>query len=170
MPAASIYFWGSILESSSFLQQGPQDKKRTFTELPFSSSRETQIRFDDPAWSSQRGIVNPDELVELDHARQGNPVFSDLVPAVTSSQKREIIFQPPLPKHPEWRQQKIRADQAVFKIYISAEGLVEEVLNSESSSHPEIDAALARYLSRWRFAPAASQKGQWQTVRIGLRR
>ncbi len=85
------------------------------------------------------------------------------------SEGRQIIFQPAFLNYPEVAiQQELKGDWAIFKIYISADGLVEQLICIQVSGNPEIDAALARYIERWRFAPVAGLQGQWQTVKISL--
>jgi TonB family protein len=110
---------------------------------------------------------DPDGFI-LD-ADKGQEVFAQSFGAQKdSSGGREIIFQPAFSVYPEWEQHELKADNVVFKIFISAEGLVEEVTNLKTSGNPEIDAALARYIRRWRFAPASDLSGQWQRVKMKL--
>lgn len=82
--------------------------------------------------------------------------------------QREIIYQPPFPKYYELSEFKPKRNYAIFKIYISSAGTIEEIVNIKFSGNPEMDMALARYINKWRFAPAFEQEGQWQIVKINL--
>ncbi len=136
----------------------------------------------------KRDTLNPDSFIDVDTRQR--PGFSGLSseaqaevgtatqrdssllqnrPSPSRSGGREIIFQPPISEYPEWiDSREFKGSSVVFKIYISADGLVQEITNVQLSGNPEMDAALARYIRRWRFAPIFSLPGQWQTIKIKL--
>lgn len=130
---------------------------------PKEDSNETQL----PDLPLERKGVEPDELIDVDVPAQIKP-FAAGSSADESSPERVVIFQPPLPQYPEWTQQEFKKGTIVFDVYISASGLVEQLVNLEGSGNPDIDAALARYIRRWRFAPAEERDACWQNVKIDL--
>jgi len=133
---------------------------------PFSERQRTSL----PA---QRKVLTPDDFIDVDVLKGGIPYRPS--PSRSGgrsggqSEGRQIIFQPAFLNYPEVAiQQELKGDWSIFKIYISADGLVEQLICIQVSGSPEIDAALARYIERWRFAPVAGLQGQWQTVKISL--
>lgn len=184
----SVYFLGSILRGPISFGQIHYDNKKHFVELPLEAVDQMKGHFSGRPYTSlplERGFLNPEGIIEVDaHLRQGPPSLFEqrrISPVASakedysgpslknSSQQREIIFQPSFPEYPEWiGSQEFRASPVIFKIYISGDGLVQEIINVQASGDPEIDVILARYIKRWRFAPAFSLQGQWQTVRLSL--
>lgn len=112
--------------------------------------------------------LNYDTIIDVDTFAEKSFSVTSFIPTKGSVQQREIFFQPLLPKYPEWGEQEFKGGSIIFRIYISADGLVEQVINVQGSGNPEIDAVLARYIERWRFAPVSHKQGQWQTVKIEL--
>lgn len=150
--------------------QDARGRQRKLAEFPPEADIHQQGLFEgspDIFCSVQRKIFNPDSFIDVDLQKEAPPFNASSVSERFSGQ-REIIFQPPLPEYPEWRQEEFLTSFAIFKIYISSQGLVEQLVCVQASGNPEIDASLARYIGRWRFAPAPGEKGQWQTARIDL--
>jgi len=182
---SSVYFLGSILRSPVSARL-PVDKrgagearrmsrlyKGDFVKLP----PELDVRMDMTPFGerqrtslpAQRKVLNPDDFIDVDVSKEGIPSFESFASAKSPRAQRQIIFQPAFLNYPEVAmQQEVKGDWAIFKIYISADGLVEQLICMQVSGRPEIDAALARYIERWRFAPVAGLQGQWQTVKISL--
>ena len=151
----------SRLYKGDFVKLPPElDARMDIT--PFSERQRTSL----PA---QRKVLNPDDFIDVDVLKEGIPSFKSFASAKRPKTPRQIIFQPAFLNYPEVAiQQELKGDWAIFKIYISADGLVEQLICIQVSGSPEIDAALARYIERWRFAPVAGLQGQWQTVKISL--
>ena len=181
---SSAYFLGSILRSPvsarpAYQQAGgqarqmPRVDKGDFVKLPpeldtqmdithFSERQRTSL----PA---QRKVLNPDDFIDVDVSKEGIPYRPSPSRSGGRSGGRQIIFQPAFLNYPEVAiEQELKGNWAGFKIYISADGLVEQLICIQVSGSPQIDAALARYIERWRFAPVAGLQGQWQTVKINL--
>ena len=155
----------SRLYKGDFVKLPPElDARMDIT--PFSERQRTSLL-------AQRKVLNPDDFIDVDVSKEGIPYRPS--PSRSGggsgrgSEGRQIIFQPAFLNYPEVAiQQELKGDWAIFKIYISADGLVEQLICIQVSGSPEIDAALARYIERWRFAPVAGLQGQWQTVKISL--
>lgn len=168
----SVYFLGSILNGGVSFPESQQALHNDSVKLP--SEADIQIGIapfnegSDISFSEQKKIVDPDSIIDLDYLEKEAPALTNLGPLKRLDHKREIIFRPEFPKYPEWVQQDFRASFIVFNVYISAEGLVEQLICLQASGNPEIDVTLARYIERWRFAPASSQQGEWQKVKIDL--
>ena len=164
----SVNFFGSIL---SRLEPIEQFKKKDMVKLPAEADIQRKIapfsQKPDVSLRLKKQTLNPDEFVDIDMPKVEPPSFASLSSA-RPAQEREVIFKPPLPEYPEWRQPGGRGASAIFKIYISADGLVEQSICMQGSGNPEIDAALARYIRRWRFAPALGANFALQTVKINL--
>lgn len=170
---SSVYFLGSILRNPVSARHVPRLYKGDFVKLPpeldtrmeitpFSERQRTFL----PA---QRKVLNPDDFIDVDVSKEGIPYRPSPSRSAGPGGGRQIIFQPAFLNYPEVAiQQELKGDWAIFKIYISADGLVEQLICIQVSGSPEIDAALARYIERWRFAPVAGLQGQWQTVKISL--
>lgn len=170
---SSVYFLGSILRSPVSARHIPRAYKGDFVKLPpeldtrmdispFSERQRTSL----PA---QRKVLNPDDFIDVDVSRENISSLPSPSRSAGPGEGRQIIFQPAFLNYPEVAmQQELKGDWAVFKIYISADGLVEQLICIQVSGSPEIDAALTRYIERWRFAPVAGLQGQWQTVKINL--
>ncbi len=166
---SSVCFLGSILKSpvstrSPVGEQSGQGQislpfKRTLIRPGFREGGEASFAF-------ERETLNPDSFIDVDEPIGKVSPAATFVSAKTTARQRELLYQPPLSIYPEWTQQELKAEFVAFRIYISAKGLVEQVINVQASGNPEIDAALARYIERWRFAPAPGPQGQWQTVEI----
>jgi TonB family protein len=172
---SSVNFLGSILRSSAFTRL-PAERHggqvdRSEIDIQRQSPFHTRPYLSFPL---ERKNLDPESFIDVDmllnrrYAKLSTQtVLKQVLPAGSnSSVQREIIFQPSLPDYPEWDHSEFRGALIMFKIYISAEGLVQDVINVQASGNPGMDAALARYIRRWRFAPAFGSQGQWQTVRI----
>ena len=168
----SVCFLGSILRDSiTFGQRLPLDK-RQLVELP----SEADISARDPFSAGQyaflrpeKETLSPESLIDVDVPEEIIPSLASFVSIEAMPSQREIIFQPVIPCYPEWASgQGFKGNPTVFKINISPDGLVQEVVNIQASGNPEIDASLARYIRRWRFAPAFNQQTHWQTIKINL--
>lgn len=108
-------------------------------------------------------------FIDVDKSERKKAIFKNVSSSSPVKTKdREILFRPAFHQYPEWNTQQISRNDIVFKIYISAEGLVQQVINLRTCGNPEIDAALARYIRRWRFAPDADQRAQWQKIKLSL--
>jgi hypothetical protein len=158
-----ICFLGSILRDPVFRAQ--HTGKGDLVQLPSEARLCSSVS--EPSLPVEREILNPEDFIEVDIHRKAASM-----PLAGSAKRpdgrRQTIFQPPFPNYPEWVGQKFRGDYAVFKMYISAGGLVEQTINVQGSGDPEVDAVLARYIGRWRFAPVSQPSGEWQTVKINL--
>lgn len=168
---SSVYFFGSILtgpvailDARAPLDRRPYPENQSFL-LEMEAQRESSDRLPKSSLPIEKETFNLDDFIDLDAPGKIAPFISGFSPAEISSQ-REIIFQPPYPQYPEWSQQEFRDSSVVFKVYISADGLVEQLINVQGSGNPEIDVVLARYIRKWRFAPSCEQQGQWQIVKI----
>jgi protein TonB len=64
-----------------------------------------------------------------------------------------IASQPP-PRYPEAARRAGAQGTTMLKVRVSADGTVGEIVIERSSGHPELDAAAAEAVGRWRFAPA----------------
>lgn len=164
---SSVSFVGSILREPVSMQAKAQVKERDLVEFPpeaeINHFEQKELAF----LPTEKKALNPDSFIDVDSEPQNiNLAFSR---DYTGKKEREIIFQPPFVKYPEVAiQDEVKGDCAVFNVYISTSGLVEQVVNMQTSSSPEIDTALARYIEKWRFAPAPESQGQWQTIKIAL--
>lgn len=169
---SAVSFLGSILRGPVFIAQGPLSSREDFVELPSEVNVQTGIgNFNERPYMflpQERKILNPDAFIDVDVTVDSLPSMAGFVSQQGLQTEREIIFRPAFSHYPEWFQEKPGAGSVIFEVYISAEGLVEEVTNVQASGNPEIDAALARYIERWRFTPSAELKGQWQTIEISL--
>ncbi len=138
--------------------------------LPKGAELKSPSRFKDRAqvkYTSEKGIIDVERFIDVDFARgEFAKSFASLKSSSTSL--REIIFKPDFSGYPEWEQEESTFAAVEFKIFISSEGMVEQVVAMRASGNPEIDAALARYIRRWRFAPAVEAKGEWQRVTLNL--
>lgn len=170
---SSVIFFGSILSTPIFVEQASSSKKKDIAKLPAEADiQKSMLPFSERPGVSlllEKEALDPDEFVDIDRLKDEPPSFTNFVSTRLTPQ-REIIFKPPLPQYPEWRQQEEKGAFAIFKIYISADGLVEHSICMQGSGNPEIDAALARYIRRWRFAPVLRAKLEMQTVKINLDR
>ncbi len=168
----SVYFLGSILQSPISVIQRSLPLKKAPVEVP----AEFAIRLDSRQFSktdeavlrTARAVPSPDTFVDLDEPLKNTPKSTGLYSIAGQLQQRKLLYQPELFRYPEWTQQELKAKAALFKVYISANGLVEQSICVQASGNPEIDAALARYIEKWRFAPASGVNGQWQSVKIDL--
>ena len=169
----SIPFLGSILRNSVSIRQAPQAQKKHFVGLPSEVDIQKQSLFYERPHISlpiEREALNPDGFIDIDAHGEERTFAASFVSINETLLQREIIFQPPIPEYPEdaTTQQELKTSFVIFKIYVSDDGLVEEAINVCSCGNPEIDAALARYIRRWRFAPVAGRKRQIQTIKIDL--
>jgi len=113
--------------------------------------------------------LNPDGFIDIDAHQEEGTFAASFVSTDDFLLQREIIFKPPIPEYPEVAtQQELKAGFVIFKIHLSDDGLVEEAINVRSCGNPEIDAALARYIRKWRFAPVVGRKRQKETIKIDL--
>lgn len=168
---ARVNFVGSILKKPIAIAQLPAAKTKHLAQLPAEAYIHNQSRFNEDLsapLTAEREPFNPDNLIDVDSAQEAAFSADSFVVEDTVDAQRELIFKPPLLKYPEWMEQGSRGSRVIFKIYICTDGLVEQSICLQASGSPEMDAALARYISRWRFAPVAAAEGQWQTVTIDL--
>ena len=121
-----------------------------------------------PHLAQEKESIDPEDFINLDVFLKDTTPFDGSVSVKKFPEMRGVVFQPPFPQYPEWDELKLKSNRVIFKIYISPEGLVEEIISMQASGDPEIDAALARYVRRWRFAPVLNQQGQWQNVKLNL--
>lgn len=165
----AVIFLGSILHGSVTKEQtGPQ--RKAFLELPFEAKAARVDGFLDmplDSLAAEKETFAPDRFI-VDVDKQQKEFAQSFLAKKMVSSTREIIFQPDFRAYPEWGQQALKVGAVVFNIFVSADGLVEEVVNLQASGDPEIDTALARYLRRWRFAPVPDNQGQWQRVKMRL--
>lgn len=89
--------------------------------------------------------------------------------AVPNLLQREIIFQPPFPKYYALNEPLSPKNAAIFKINVSPDGTIEKITSMKLSGNPEMDTILARYIKKWRFAPAWTQGSRQQIVKINIR-
>lgn len=168
---SSIAFLGSILRNSFAGEETLPAKKPDFAELPAGlTARNFSIFEQTPPVSLalEKISLNPDNFVELDSAKEVGLSTEEFVSTKSTLKEREVIFRPATPEYPEWTQQGFISSSVIFHVYISADGLVEETTNIQGSGNPQIDAALARYIRKWRFAPRLDKQGTWQMVKISL--
>ncbi|MFH1246070.1 MAG: hypothetical protein V1662_06270 [Candidatus Omnitrophota bacterium] len=120
----------------------------------------------------ERTVINPGSIIgTIGNDSRGEDSLKKLsldTENLPELLQREIIFQPPFPKYYELTEPKPTRSYAIFKIFISAAGTIDEITNVKLSGNPEMDMTLARYIKKWRFAPAFGPDGQWQTVKINL--
>lgn len=163
---------GSILKEPFLSESVETSAKTELVKLPVEAQLATDENYfkgwPDVSVQEEKAVIHPDSFVGVDGFKKVKPVFADLPKARPGQKEREVIFRPEFPQYPEWVQQDFRASFIVFNVYVSAEGLVEELICLQASGNPEIDATLARYIERWRFAPVSSQQGEWQKVKIDL--
>lgn len=159
---SDVMFLGSILQSSLI------DDAATIA-LPEGSELSNESRFNERAFikhASEKGRIDAERFIDVDFtAHEYAQSFAALE---NGASLREIIFKPNFLGYPEWEQEEIVPGAVEFKIFISSEGIVEQVLATRVSGNPEIDAAFSRYIRRWRFAPAAETNGEWQRVTLSL--
>jgi len=171
---SSVAFLGSILRSPVSFAEAPL----ALREFPLEIDSQRQSFFyGEPQGSliSEKKAFEPDEFIDTDlplDQGYGAGSYATLAREDSSKQssklEREVVFRPPIPKYPEWAgNQEAIGSCVVFKIYISSQGLVQAATNVQGSGNPEIDASLARYVRKWRFAPVVKE-AQWQTVKINL--
>lgn len=164
----SVDFFGSILRSA-FEQGGLA--RAPLREFPSEIDTEGQSFFyGRPGGSllSEKEPFNPEDFIDIDVSKKSATLLASSVSREMSLQ-REVIFRPPIPQYPEWADsQEFMGGCVIFRIYISSQGLVQVATNIQGSGNPEIDASLARYVRKLRFAPVAGQKGAWQTVKLSL--
>lgn len=166
----TISFSGSILRGPLFIQQRPPAKK--IVELPLPHDLDQPLsRFSqspDALFLPEKKHIRPNNLIDIDALEKPSAIFSSPTSEQVSAQ-REVIFQPPFPHFPEWMgTQKEWPDFAVFEVYISADGLVEQPVCVQGSGNPEIDARLTRYINRWRFTPLEEPESQRETLKVSL--
>lgn len=163
----AVAFLGSILRDP--LVRGPRAERGSLLEMPLGLDTAKSSFLGRPVATPQvdKEALSPDDFVG-DVDRQKEQVAQSFRQAPGEYSGREVIFQPSFQIYPEWQQRQPEAGSVVLRILVSPEGLVEEVVNVRSSGDPDIDAALARYVRRWHFAPLVEQKVQWQTVTIRL--
>jgi len=163
-----INFLGSILQekSSTFktlpaltklIEIPPEaniNKLSLFTTEPFT------------LFATEKKFLHSNLLIDIDKPEKSLP-FKEARRS-SGNTNREILFRPSFPQYPEWTQQQIKGDDAIFNIYISGQGLVQQVINVHTCGNPEIDVVLARYLRKWRFAPDTNSKPQWQKIKLTL--
>lgn len=163
-----VDFLGSILRIPA-----PLSHKRELAEVPAEIDMQGPAPFSERPYISlplERKIFNPDTFVDVDTRQVKAFSVEDLVPPQKAAAGREVIFQPPIREYPEWAgSRQFWASSLIFKIYISADGLVQEITNVQGSGNPEIDTALARYVRKWRFAPAFDSGGQWQIIEVDVK-
>ncbi len=168
---AAVNFLGSILKSPISFAQGPASGEAGLVNFPAEAEIPRVSNFSArpyPYLRTEKDISGSGNIVDIDASANEGLFAASFIFQKSSGQKREIIFQPARPEYPEWTRQELKTGCVVFKIFISPDGLVQEIINLQSSANPEIDAALARYIKRWRFAPTADTQGQWQTVKLNL--
>ena len=88
--------------------------------------------------------------------------------ALSPATSRKILFRPAFPRYPEWELLETRGRSAKFRVFVSPQGLIEQIVAVQTTNNPEIDAVLARYVSKWRFEVQTDQAGQWQVVTVEL--
>ncbi|UCB57511.1 MAG: TonB family protein [Candidatus Omnitrophota bacterium] len=163
---SSVSFVGSILKGSVSVQAKAQAEGGDLVEFP-PEAKINHFEQELVALPTERKMLNPDNFIDVDSEPQN--IHFAFSRDYTGKKEREIIFQPPFVKYPEVAiQDEVKGDYAVFNVYISSNGLVEQVVNMQASSNPEIDVALIRYIEKWRFVPAPESQGQWQTIKIAL--
>jgi hypothetical protein len=167
---SSVIFLGSILKDPVVMRQPGYIAKREFTELFSKIDIQKEVNYFNQrpsiSLSVERKVINPDKLIDVDKSKKRQLLLPSFTTTKYPDPQREIIFQPTFFKYLEWTEQEFKAGGAIFKIYISADGFVEQIINEQASGNPEIDAALARYIEKWRFTPTLSQSGQWQIIKI----
>jgi TonB family protein len=165
-----VNFLGSILPNS--ISSSRPVYKKHFIELPSEIDIQKQDFFyemSDVSLPVGKEDFNPDSFVDVNLEEKKGPHALSFVSTKDALPEREIIFKPPFPEYPEVAmQQELRVRFVTFKICILNDGLVQEALCIHSCGNPEIDAALARYLRKWHFAPSFSLKKQIQTIKIDL--
>lgn len=169
---SSVYFLGSILRSPISIGQLSDVNKGKFIELPpevdFLKSLNHFSESPYVSLPAEKKALDPNGFIDVDVSEEAMPSLVSLISKGTSHPERKVVSRPAFPQHPEWVQQEFRGSFASFNVYISADGLVEQLICVQASGNPEIDAGLARYIEKWRFAPVWGLEGQWQTVKISL--
>ena len=167
---SSVCFLGSILRDSITFGQMLPLEKRQLVELPSEADISTRDPFSAGQYASlplEKKTLSPESFIDVDIPEKIVPSLTSFVSIEATPSQREVIFQPVIPGYPEWASgQGFKENPTVFKINISPDGLVQEIVNIRVSGNPEIDAALARYIRRWRFAPAFNQQTHWQIINL----
>ena len=168
----SVHFLGSILSDSLSMAKETDVHRKHSLQFPSEADIQRANHFKaspDVFLATEKVTLSPDSFIDVDIVKDNILTTLSSLTKKTVSVGREVIFRPLLPEYPELEDsQACRAGSVVFKVYISGQGLVQEVINEQASGNPEIDAALARYIRKWRFAPACNLQGQWQSIKINL--
>lgn len=160
-------FLGSILRQTELI--GPASPAaKSFTVLPPEAQIQNRSHPDniDVTLPVEKEALDFDKIVNIDSLARGLPFAVTFCSSQTKKPQSKLLYQPPYPVLPEWQAQQPQADFTIFKVYILACGLVQQVITVYSSGNPELDAALARYVRKWRFAPMFEEEGQWQMVKV----
>lgn len=169
---SSVHFLGSILRGPLSFDRAQPTQEKHLVGFPSEADIQRMSHFNkspDASLPAEKVVFSPDSFIDVDISKDNAATMVSFLTEKAISAQREIIFRPPLPEYPEWEEgQRYITSCLVFKIYISSQGLVQEIINEQASGNPEIDAALARYIRKWRFAPASGLQGQWQTIKINL--
>lgn len=164
-----IVFLGPILRDAPVASEGAVTSKKDFVILPAAAELLQQSNFINmpPLLNAgNKETLDAENYIDPDTLQA--PTFTQFVAGNTPTDVRELIFRPPFPAYPEWEQQHFKTGNVRLKAFVSSEGLVEEVVVTQASGNPEVDAALARYVRKWRFAPSGDAQGQWQRLTLRL--
>jgi hypothetical protein len=165
-----VIFLGSILQKPVVMRQTRHMAKREFSKLFSKMDLQKEAncfnQLSPISLSIERENIDPDKFIDVDKSKKRQLLLPSFAMTEYPRAQREIIFRPTFFEYPEWSEQEFSTVEAIFKIYISADGFVEQIINEQVSGNPEIDAALARYIAKWRFTPTFDQSGQWQIIKI----
>ncbi|MBN2097706.1 MAG: hypothetical protein JW714_04420 [Candidatus Omnitrophica bacterium] len=165
---SGVNFLGSILGSSAEEGLAPASG---FSQLPQELNIQKTYFTKSPQaiLPLEKNFPNTDDFIDLAVPVAKGPVLiTSATEGDTSLAGRQPIFKPPFPQYLNWVEEELKTDAVSFKTYIEPSGLVQEVINVQASSNPEIDVLLARYVRKWRFAPGAGATGEWQIIKIPL--
>ncbi len=165
-----VDFLGSILAGNIYKSELGEPKQAVF-KVPAEAQINTTGFFSSvPAVlpDLEKQSMDYDQFINIDSVPLPAPFLNDTeLPA--DSGEREVIFKPDLPEYPEWSgSQEVNSGLAVFDVYISSAGLIEQLLCVQSSGNPQLDAALTRYIRKWRFAPVDKEQNARQSIEIDL--
>jgi len=148
------------------------DPRKGVVELPAEADIQAKSYFRGRPYTLlqfKKKALAADTFIDVDAPEKKMPFFGRS-PVLTQEQgpKRQILFRPPFPEYPEWQHYQLKGNYAVFEVCVLGDGLAGQVINVKTCGNPEIDAVLARYLRKWRFAPSSEQKEQWQRIKLTL--